>query len=500
MQLSTHSQKILVTGTSGYVGGRLVPRLLSKGHSVRVLSRQPTQLEGRPWRDQVEIEQGDVFKPETLNSLFDEIHTAYYMIPMQGFATGTQDRNLIAARQFSRSAQNAGVERLIYLGGLGDPCTPLSSHLRSRQQIGDALRESGIPVTEFRAAVIVGSGSTTFEMIRYLTERLPIIFLPSWGYSRIQPIAISNVIDFLVATIESPQSIGEVIDIGGPEILTFSEMMQSYARVRGLTRLLIQFPFKIPRAAAYWTHLTTPLPHHIARRLINDLCNDVIIENVHASKLFPDIQPIEYQEAVAIALEKLNAGEVESSWSDSFYGGRYSTQPSRFHNQEGMVFEQRQVEIKASPTEVFSVITRLGGEHGWLFMNWAWRLRGIFDRLTGGVGLQRGRRDPASLRVGDAVDFWRVEAIEPNRLIRLRAEMKVPGLAWLQFDLVPLTESKTRLQQIAFFAPKGLSGTLYWYVLYPIHKIIFSGMIQRIAERAEAQHRSLSNSGNRQVA
>ncbi len=497
MPPSTQSQKILVTGTSGYVGGRLVPRLLSQKYPVRVLSRQPTQLEGRTWRDQVEVIQGDVFKPDTLNSLFEGIATAYYMIPTQGFTTGTKDRNIIAARQFSHSAQRAGVQRLIYLGGLGDPCTSLSSHLRSRQQIGDVLRQSGIPVTEFRAAVIVGSGSTTFEMIRYLTERLPIIFLPTWGYTRIQPIAISNVIDYLVATLEKPQSIGEVIDIGGPEILTFSEMMQSYARVRGLTRLLIQVPFKMPRAAAYWTHLTTPLPHHIALRLINDLCNDVVLENDHAAKLFPDIHPIGYQQAVAIALERLDAGEVESSWSDSFYAGRNITQPTRFHNEEGMVFEQRQAEIRARPTEVFDVIARLGGERGWLFMNWAWRLRGILDRLTGGVGLQRGRRDPASLRVGDAVDFWRVEAIEPNRLIRLRAEMKVPGLAWLQFDLIPLTESKTRLQQIVFFAPKGLSVTLYWYVLYPIHKIIFSGMIQGIAERAEAQNRTLSNPGNR---
>jgi uncharacterized protein YbjT (DUF2867 family) len=442
-------------------------------------------LEGRPWRDEVEITQGDVFKPETLLLRFENIHTAYYMIPGQGGPSSPQNMDIVAARQFGRMALRAGVKRIIYLGGLGDPCAQLSPHLRSRQQIGDALRESGIPVTEFRAAVIVGSGSTTFEFIRYLTERIPIIFLPSWGQSRIQPIAISNVIDYLVAALENPQSINEIIDIGGAGILTLSEMMKIYAQVRGLKRIHIHLPIKIPRIASYWTHLTTPLPNHIARRLINDLCNDVLIQNDRAATIFPDIHPVGYDQAVASALSKLDAGDVETSWSDSVYSGRAFAPSGTFRNEEGMIYEQRQAVIKALPEDVFNVVTHVGGEHGWFFMNWAWRLRGIIDRISGGVGLQRGRRNPDELRVGDAVDFWRVEAIEPNKLIRLRAEMKVPGRAWLQFEISPLTDHQINVRQTAIFAPKGLSGTLYWYALYPIHKIIFSGMIRKIVENAE---------------
>lgn len=497
MKPSTQRSKLLITGTTGYVGGRLVPRLLQRGHRVRVLARQISQLEGRPWRDQVEMTQGDVLEPNTLSSAFADITTAYYMIPRLGFAAEGQRKDLEAASHFGQKALAAGVKRIIYLGGLGEPCTQLSNHLRSRQQIGDTLRESGIPVTEFRAAVIIGCGSTTFEMIRYLNERMPIILLPSWGYSRIQPIAIRNVIDYLASALDKPQSIGEVIDIGGSEILTFAEMMQAYARVRGLKRLQLGLPLRIPRFSAYWTHLTTPLPIHLARRLINDLCNDVVIQNDRAVELFPEISPVGYEEAVASALRRLNAGEVETSWTDAFYNGQKIPSPVKFHNQEGMVYEQRQTTVTATSEEVFNIIVRLGGQHGWLFMNWLWRLRGIIDRISGGVGLQRGRRDPEGLRVGDALDFWRVEAIESNRLIRLRAEMKLPGRAWLQFETSQLTEKQAIILQTAFFAPKGLSGTLYWYTLYPIHKLIFMGMLRKIAEKAELLHRSPANSGER---
>jgi uncharacterized protein YbjT (DUF2867 family) len=489
MTSTQQTTKLLVTGTTGYVGGRLVPRLLQHGYPVRVISRRISQLGGRPWKDQVEITHGDVYKPETLFQVFEDIYAAYYMIPGLGRSGSPHSMDISAAQQFGRAALRAGVKRIIYLGGLGDPCSQLSNHLHSRQQIGEALRGSGIPVTEFRAAVIVGSGSTTFELIRYLTERIPIIFLPSWGKSRIQPIAISNVIDYLVAALENQQSINEIIDIGGAGIHTLSEMMKIYAQVRGLKRIHIHLPVKIPRIASYWTHLTTPLPNHIARRLINDLCNDVLIENDRAATLFPDIHPVGYEQAVASALRKLDAGDVETSWSDSVYSGSTLAPSGTFHNEEGMVYEQRQAVITALPSDVFNVVTHVGGEHGWFFMNWAWRLRGFIDRIGGGVGLQRGRRNPDELRVGDAVDFWRVEAIEPNKLIRLRAEMKVPGRAWLQFEISPHSNHKINVRQTAIFAPKGLSGTLYWYALYPIHKMLFSGMIRKIAEKSEAQTR-----------
>ncbi len=479
--------KLLVTGTTGYVGGRLVPRLLELGYPVRVISRQPAQLEGRPWKDRVEILQGDVYKPETMFRAFDGIHIAFYMIPGSGQASRGQSLDLVAASQFSRMASRANVRRIVYLGGLGDPHTQLSDHLRSRHQIGDGLRQADIAVTEFRAAVIIGSGSTTFELIRYLTERIPILFLPSWGRSRIQPIAIKDVIEYLIQALENENSLNQTIDIGGAEILTFAEMMLRYARVRGLKRFIVHLPAKMPRIASYWAHLTTPLPNHIARRLINDLCNEMLVQNDLASTLFPSIHPLGYDQAVSEALRKLEAGEVETSWSDSLYSGRKLTPASTFHSEEGMVYEQRQARVKARPEDVFNVVAHIGGEHGWFFMNWAWRLRGIIDRIGGGVGLQRGRRNPDELRVGDAVDFWRVEAVEPNKLIRLQAEMIVPGRAWLQFEIAPQDDNGLHVRQTAIFAPKGLSGTLYWYALYPIHQIIFSGMIRKIAEKAEAQ-------------
>lgn len=489
-------EKLLVTGTSGYVGGRLVPRLLEHGYPLRVISRRPIQLEGRPWKDQVEVVQGDVYKPETLFGVFEGVNTAYYMIPRIHQDPNGQSLDVAAARHFSRNASRAGVKRVIYLGSLADPCGQLPKHLRSRHQLGDALRESNISVTEFRAAPIVGSGSTTFEFIRYLTERIPVIFLPSWGRSRIQPIAIRNVLEYLVAALENDQSLNQIIEIGGTDLHPFSEMMQIYAQIRGLKRFIINLPSKMPRVASYWTHLTTPLPNHIALRLINGLCNDVLVQNDQASKMFPEIQLIGYDQAVAEALRKLDAGEVETSWSDSLYSGRRFTPSSVFHSEEGMVYEHREVYIDAQPEDVFNVVAQVGGEHGWFFMNWAWRLRGIIDRIGGGVGLQRGRRTPGKLRVGDAVDFWRVEAIDPDRLIRLRAEMKVPGNAWLQFEISPVAEHQIHVRQTAIFAPKGLSGTLYWFALYPIHKIIFSGMIRKIAERARTQTRRRENAAD----
>lgn len=495
MKPSPQHSKLLVTGTTGYVGGRLVPKLLQHGHRVRVLARQISQLEGRPWREQVEITPGDVLEPSTLAQAFSDITTAYYLIPRLGFTADGQRKDLEAACNFGKEAFATGVKRIIYLGGLGEPCSQMSNPHRSRLKVGDTLRESGVPVTEFRSTVIIGCGSTTFEMIRYLNERMPIILLPSWGYSRIQPISIRDVLDYLVSALDKPQSLDEVIDIGGSEILTFADMMRVYARVRGLRRFQAGLPIKIPRFSAYWTHLTTPLPVYLAQRLINDLCNDVLLQNDSASELFPEISPVGYEEAVASALTRLNAGDVETSWTDANYFGQKIPPPVKFHNQEGMAYEQRQTTVAASSEEVFNIIVRLGGQHGWLFMNWAWRLRGMIDRISGGVGLQRGRRDPDDLRVGDALDFWRVEAIETNRLLRLRAEMKLPGQAWLQFEATPLSENQTVLRQTAFFAPKGLSGNLYWYTLYPIHKLIFIGMLRKIAEKAEALHRTTAISG-----
>jgi hypothetical protein len=343
-----------------------------------------------------------------------------------------------------------------------------------------------VPVTELRAAVIVGSGSLSFEMIRYLTERVPIMVCPNWVYTRIQPIAIDNVLDYLAASLDVPASTGEIVEIGGADVITYGEMMTGYARLRGLRRLLVPVPVLTPRLSSYWVHLVTPIPSAIARPLIEGLRNEVVVRDTRARALFPDITPIGYEEAVRAALAVLDAGSVETAWTDALVTSQGDHTPVVMTTQDGMVIEHRQRLVPQGPATVYHAFMGLGGETGWLYMNWAWQVRGLVDRLVGGVGMRRGRRDPHDLRVGDALDFWRVEAVEPDSLLRLRAEMKVPGLAWLQFQARPQGEGQTLLTQTAFFAPRGLWGLVYWYALYPIHQLIFSGMIRRLAERAAA--------------
>jgi uncharacterized protein YbjT (DUF2867 family)/uncharacterized protein YndB with AHSA1/START domain len=480
------SNRLLVSGATGYVGGRLVPLLLEAGYQVRLLVRDPDRLQGRPWLPDVEVAQGDVLQPESLAAAMDGVDSAYYLVHSMSGSHDFHERDLLAARNFGAAARVAGVGRIIYLGGLGDPATDLSPHLRSRQETGEVLRESGVPVTEFRAAVIVGSGSISFEMIRYLTERLPMMIGPRWLYTKVQPIGIRNVLQYLVACLETPESLGQIIEIGGADVLSYSEMMTGYARVRGLRRWLIPVPILSPRISSHWVHWLTPIPAAIARPLIEGLRNEVVARNGKARELFPQVEPLTYETAVHLALARLEAGQVETSWSDALFSSQQDVVPVRFTTQEGMMIERRQRVVDAPAETVFKAFTGLGGNRGWLVFNWAWRLRGILDRLVGGVGFRRGRRDPDEVRVGDALDFWRVEAVEPDRLLRLRAEMKVPGRAWLQFEAEPLEANRTRLTQTAFFAPKGLSGLLYWYAIYPFHGPIFSGMITRLAAVSEA--------------
>jgi len=478
---------VLITGVTGYIGGRLVPALLKAGYRVRVLARDLGRLEGRPWLSEVDVVQGDVLKPETLDAALEEVDVAYYLIHSMRGSDNFHERDIQAARNFGAAAQRQGVQRIIYLGGLGDSGSDLSKHLRSRQDTGDALREAGVSVTEFRAGVIIGSGSLSFEMIRYLTERVPIMICPRWVYTRIQPIGIVDTLNYLVSALDTPESGGEIIEIGGAEVMTYRDMMFGYARARGLRRWMIPVPVLTPHLSSYWVHWVTPIPSDIARPLIEGLRNEVIVRDDTARKLFPHIQPMNFATAVSRTLEKLVASEVETSWADALVSSQPVDVPAVLATHEGMMLESRQQIVAASPAAVFRAFTGMGGATGWLYFNWAWRLRGLADRLVGGVGMRRGRRHPKDLRIGDALDFWRVEAVETDRLLRLRAEMKVPGLAWLQFKAEPLEDGKTQLSQIAFFAPKGLFGLLYWYGLYPIHSLIFSGMIRRLAERAETQ-------------
>lgn len=481
----TTGSLILVTGATGYVGGRLVPRLLAAGHRVRCIVRDPSRLEGREWHKDVEVVQGDVLVPETLTAAMQGVRVVYYLVHSLAGGSNFSERDMRAARNCAAAALAAGVERIIYLGGLGEETPDLSPHLVSRHETGNALREAGVPVTEFRAAVVVGSGSLSFEMIRYLTERVPVMICPRWVFTRTQPIGIRNVLDYLVAALDCPASVGRIIEIGGRDVLTYADMMTGYARARGLKRRLIAVPVLTPRLSSYWVHLVTPIPADIAQPLIKGLGNEVIVRDPSALTIFPAIKPMDYDTAVRLALGKIDSNEVETAWSDALVSSQGDRTPVTLISTQGMILERRRLMVDAPTAAVYRSFAGLGGARGWLYMDWAWQIRGTLDRLFGGVGMRRGRRDPDDLRVGDTLDFWRVEHVQPGRMIRLRAEMKVPGLAWLQLEARPADNGQTELLQTAFFQPKGLFGLLYWYVLYPMHALIFSGMIRKIAERSK---------------
>lgn len=462
----------------------MVPRLLQAGHKVRVLVRDPDRLGGRDWLDRVDVVKGDVLAGETLPPAMRDVEAAYYLVHSLGGGKGYEERDVAAAEAFGNAAREAGVKRLLYLGGIVREKQNLSQHLRSRGETGDALRRTGLPVTEFRAGVIVGSGSLSFEMIRYLTERVPVMICPKWVQTRAQPIGIRDVLEYLATALEVPECIGRIIEIGGADIVTYGEMMMGYAKARGLRRRMVRVPVLTPRLSSYWVDLVTPIPAAIARPLIQGLGNEVVVEDDTARELFPGIQPASYGESLQRALARLDAGAVETAWLDA--AGNQSAHPPAVEvtAREGLIVEQRRREVNASPDAVFRVFTGIGGKRGWYHMNFAWRVRGAIDRMVGGVGLRRGRRDPDHLRPGDALDFWRVERVEPNRSLRLRAEMKVPGKAWLEFRVEP-REQGCLLTQTAMFAPKGLWGLSYWYLLYPVHAYIFSGMCRKIARRSE---------------
>jgi uncharacterized protein YbjT (DUF2867 family) len=483
----TTMKRVLVTGATGYIGGRLVPRLLEAGFRVRCLARDPSRLGGRPWLGEVEVVAGDCLQPDTLAGAMRGVDVAYYLVHSMAAGHHFEQRDVEAARHFADAAKAGRVQRMIYLGGLGDSDSALSRHLRSRQETGATLQASGVPVTEFRAAVIVGSGSLSFEIIRYLTERLPVMICPRWLYTKAQPIAVGNVLDYLVDALGTPASEGQILEIGGADVLTYGDMLRGYAQARGLKRWLVPVPVLSPRLSSYWVHLVTPVPATIARPLIQGLRNDVVVRDHLAQKLFPQIRPLDYATSVRLALANLNTGEVDTAWSDAMVSSQGDGSPVLFTTREGLILERRQRRVRASAEMTFRSCAQLGGDTGWLYMNWAWRIRGFIDRMLGGVGLRRGRRHPEQVRVGDALDFWRVEAVEPNQLLRLRAEMKVPGNAWLEFQVETIDDVTCQLRQSACFAPKGLIGLLYWYLLYPIHGLIFSGLIARLARRAEAQ-------------
>jgi uncharacterized protein YbjT (DUF2867 family) len=483
-------RRILVSGATGYVGGRLIPCLLREDrYIIRCFVRDADRLRDRPWADDVEIVEGDALQYETMPPAMEDVDAAYYLIHSLGAGEDEfADLDRRAANNFGRAARNAGVEHMIYLGGMQPKGERESEHLRSRMETGDHLRDWDVPVTEFRAAVIVGSGSLSFELIRYLTERVPVMICPTWVQTPTQPIAIRNVIEYLMAALETPESAGEIIEIGGTDVLTYGDMFKRYAKVRGLNRPIINVPVLTPRLSSHWVGLVTPISNRIARPLIEGLDNEVTVDNPEkARRLFPDVRPISYEAAVRLALRRASSGDIPTVWNSALSSAPTGTRSrDAFEFTEGLIRETRQRTVAASPETAFQVIEQLGGTHDWPHEG-LWRLRGFFDLLAGGVGFRQGRRSTTDLRVGDTVDFWRVEALEENRRLRLRAEMKMPGRAWLQYDVFPASEdrSQTHIVQTNFFEPKGLTGTLYWYAAALPHRYIFSDLIDVLADRVE---------------
>ncbi|MCS7058364.1 MAG: SDR family oxidoreductase [Meiothermus sp.] len=468
--------RVLVTGATGYVGGRLVPRLLERGYQVRVLVRDLGRLEGRPWAEAVEAVEGSLEDREALLRALSGVEAAFYLVHAMLSESRFQEAEERQAHAFAQAAREVGLPHAIYLGGLLPHGEKPSAHLASRARVGEILR-AHLPTTEFRAGPIVGSGSASFEMVRYLTERLPVMVAPRWVLNPVAPIAIRDVLAYLLLALErGPSGVVEI----GTSPLPFKAMMETYAEVRGLRRLILPVPVLAPRLAALWVGLVTPIPNRLALPLVEGILHPLVADTCRAKTLFPEVEPIPYREAVALALARIAAGEVETRWSGALQGRGYFLE-----DREGVIREVRTLPVQAPLERVYGVFASLGGERGWLVWGWAWAVRGWLDRLLGGPGLRRGRRHPTELLPGEAVDFWRVERAEPPRLLRLRAEMRLPGKAWLEWQLLPEGEG-SRLVQTAYFEPVGLTGFLYWWLLYPVHARIFSDLARAIAKEAES--------------
>ncbi len=481
-------QRVLVTGATGYVGGRLVPELVRAGHQVVCLARTPDRLSEVPWRDSVDVVQGDVSDPESLAGAFDAVDAAYYLIHSIGSGEGFEERELAAAEAFVDAAASAGVGRIVYLGGLrpveGETASP---HLSSRAEVGQVFLDSPVPTVALQAGVVIGSGSASFEMLRYLTERLPVMVTPRWVSSRVQPIAVRDVLRYLVGALELPDDTNRTFDVGGTDVVSYREMMERYATVAGLRRrLIVPVPVLSPRLSSHWINLVTPVPKALAAPLIESLRNSVVMTEHDIEDLLPG--PLfGFDEAVQLALQRTTDGEVLTRWADASWPGAPSDPlPSDPDWAGGDVeIDERSRDVAARPEVLWEVVEGIGGERGWYSFPLAWAVRGLLDRLVGGVGLRRGRRHPDRLTVGEPLDFWRVEALDRPRLLRLRAEMRLPGQAWLEFRVEPDGSGGSTLHQRAVFRPRGLAGRAYWLAVWPFHGVVFEGMLRNMSQAAE---------------
>ncbi len=486
----------LVTGATGYIGGRLIAQLLDAGYRVRVLARNAQRLKNHTWINQVELVEGDANSVESLNAALKGVSVAYYLLHALLVKGDFEQLERTMAQTFGDAAKRNGVGKIIYLGGIITPGQEASPHLQARVDTGRILAQSGVPTFELRAGVVIGSGSASFEMLRYLTERLPIMTTPKWVKNRIQPIAVRDVLRYLTGCAGLKATDAGIYEIAGPEVFTYAEMMQAYAKVAGLRkRIIIPLPVLTPKLSSGWVGLVTPVPITLARRLVDSLKNEVVATDSRIRKLVPDPEGglTNFERAVGLALVKIKEARVETRWSDASSPGTPSEPlPTDPDWAGGSLYKDvRITHTQDSVAEVWRRVEAIGGDNGYSTASWAWELRGIMDRMVGGVGLRRGRRDPNHLEVGDALDFWRVEQVIPEKLLRLRAEMKLPGLAWLEFGLE--VDEKTGgaiLTQVAIFAPRGLFGQLYWWAVWPMHGLVFPSMAKSLARSNKVTKRS----------
>ncbi|MEE6271795.1 SDR family oxidoreductase [Georgenia sp. MJ206] len=490
----TEAPLALVTGATGYIGGRLVPELLAAGYRVRAMARHPERLSGREWRADVEVVAADASSAEDLARALEGVGVAYYLIHSLGSGPEFEARDRRTARTFGTAARTAGVRRVVYLGGLHPDTDGLSPHLESRREVGDILLAAGVPTTVLQAAVIIGSGSASFEMMRYLTERLPAMIAPKWLDNRIQPIAVRDVLRYLVGSASMPDDVSRTFDIGGPDVLTYREMMQRYAAVAALpARVIRTVPVLTPRLASLWVGLVTPVPSGLARPLVESLIHEVVAKESDIDALVPPPPEglLGFEQSVELALQRVREFDVSTTWSSAGTANAPSDPLPEDPEWAGgsLYVDERESVVDAERRHLWSVIEGIGGANGWYSWRMGWAARGLMDRVFGGPGLRRGRRHPRRLAVGDALDWWRVEAIEEGRLLRLRAEMRLPGLAWLELVAEEDDAGRTVFRQRAVYHPQGFLGQLYWWAIAPFHGVVFGGMQRNVAAAAEAAAR-----------
>ena len=486
--IAMHSKPVLVTGATGYVGGRLIPALLDAGYRVRAMGRTLEKVACRPWahHDRVALVQGDVLDLESLKKATAGCWAAYYLVhSMIAQKKKFVEADRRAARHMVEAAAAAGLERMIYLGGLAETKQgSLSKHLQSRIEVADILQSGAVPTTDLRTPMILGSGSASFEILRYLVERLPVMTTPRWVRSLNQPIAIRNVITYLIGCLENDQTVGQTYDIGGPDILTYRELLDIYAEEAQLSkRLIIPVPVLTPTLSALWIHLVSPVPKSIAQPLTEGLTSDAVCTDNRIQSLIPQ-KLLTCRETIRLALDRIQQNQVDTCWMDA--GNLLEPEWAHCGDAEwagGTIMScGYRARLKATTADVWQSVSRIGGKTGWYFGNYLWHLRGIIDRLVGGIGLRRGRRHPSEIGVGDALDFWRVLKVEAPRRLLLVAEMKMPGDALLEIQITPIGSDQVELQMLSRFLPKGMFGLLYWYGLYPFHQWIFFGMLKAIAK------------------